>query len=156
MRYRPRFGTKRRDELYSREATAAFKADRGRFPICPHCDLPVEPGQLWDESHVTVPRAFGGKDTAVGHRECNQLDNNEVVTPLAAKAERVRKLHLGITGPGLGRYPMDGGRRSGVTKTIRGGVKPRETQAQKLAATLARRSFTTTADQEPKTQEGCV
>ena len=155
MRYRPRFGTKQRDALYSREATAAHKAGRGRYPICPHCDLPVEPGQPWDEVHVGAPKCFGGKDTGVGHRECNQRDNNENVTPAAAKAERVRKFYLGITGPGLGRCPMDGGRRSSVTRTMTHGVRPRLTQAQKLAATLARRSFTA-ADIEPQAQEGCV
>lgn len=136
-----RFGTKRRTELYDREAAIAQATGRGPFPICVHCNLPVEPGQAWDEAHDGVPACFGGTVTGVGHRDCNRRDNNENVTPAAAKAERVRKKHVGIIGPGLGRHPMDGGRRTPVTKTMRGGVKPHLTQAQKLAATLARRSF---------------
>ena len=141
MAYKPRFGSKHRDYLYSAAKTDAYLAGRGEFPICPHCDLPVTPDQAWDEVHVTVPKCFGGKSKTVGHRRCNQLDNNQVVTPMAAKANEVRKRHLGIKGPGLGRHPMRGGRRSQERKTMRNGVQPRLTLAQQHRAYLKRRFF---------------
>lgn len=141
MAYKAQFGTKARDYLYSREKTAAHLAARGNFPICPHCDQPVTPGQAWDRAHVTVPRAFGGKSVGVGHRTCNQLDNNQVVTPAVAKADAVRKKHLGIKGPGLGKSPMRCGRRSRQRKTMGHGVQPRLTHAEKHAAFLKARYF---------------
>jgi len=139
MRYRPRFGTKRRDDLYAREALAAHKAGRGPHPICPHCDLPVTTDQAWDEAHIGAPRCFGGKETGVGHMLCNRLDGAKNVTPAAAKARRVRMKHLGITGPGLGPHPLPAGRRSSISKSVSGPVKPRLTHAQKHAAFMARR-----------------
>lgn len=146
MAYKPRFGTKARDYLYSREATAAYKVGRGKFPICPHCDRPVEPGQAWDEAHVAVPKALGGKSTGVGHRICNRLDNNQVVTPMVASVRRKKLRHLGVTGPGLGRHPLPGGKRSKLSKTINNGVQPRRTLGERLAALNARRFFHTTED----------
>jgi hypothetical protein len=133
------FGSRHRDYLYSEARTAAQLAGRGNFPICPHCDLPVQPGQAWDEVHVGTPKVFGGKSKTVGHRRCNQLDNNLVVTPAAARANEVRKRHLGIKGPGLGRTPMRGGVRSRERKTMRHGVVRRLTHAQAHAAFLRRR-----------------
>ena len=144
MAYKPRFGSKQREALHQREALAAHKAGRGPHPICVHCNLPVTPGQAWDESHITVPAAFGGKDVGVGHRRCNQLDNNQVVTPMAAKARRARLDHVGVTGPGLGRHALPGGRRAAVSKTMRGQVVPRLTLSEKLAVLRAKRAFCTT------------
>lgn len=142
MAYIPRFGTAKRDTLYACEALVAYKAGRGRVPICNLCDEPVLPEQAWDESHhPDQPRVFGGRSVGVGHEKCNRLHGAQVVKPQVAKCDRVRARHLGIAGPGLGDYPMKAGRRSGVTKTIRHGVQPRQTQAQKLAATLDRRHF---------------
>jgi hypothetical protein len=133
MATRWQFGSRHRDNLYGEAKVAAYLAGRGEHPICPHCDLPVTPGQAWDEVHVTVPRVFGGKSKTVGHRRCNQLDNNLVVTPAAAKANEARKRHLGIKGPGLGRNPMRCGRRSRQRKTMNHGVQPRLTHAQRHA-----------------------
>jgi hypothetical protein len=141
MRYRPRFGSKRREALWQCEALAAYKAGRGEHPICVHCDRPVTVGQAWDEAHVVVPRALGGKDTGVGHRLCNRLDNNLVVTPTVARVKRVRLRHLGVTGPGLGRHALPGGTRSGLSKTMRHGVQPRLTLGQKLERLRELRSF---------------
>lgn len=141
MAYKPLFGSRLREQVWQLECLVARKAGRGDYPICIHCDLPVTPDQAWDRAHATVARAFGGKSVGVGHRRCNQLDNNQVVTPMAAKADAVRKKHLGISGPGLGRSPMQAGRRSRISKTIGGGVRPRLTHAQKHAAFLAARSF---------------
>lgn len=146
MAYKPRFGSIQREQVWQLECLAAHKAGRGEFPICVHCDAPVTPDQAWDRSHITIPRAFGGKSVGVGHRKCNQKDNNEVVTPTVAKAERVRKNFCGITGPGLGRAPMSCGRRSGQTKTMNGGIKQRLTGAQKHAEFLRRRYFLDVAD----------
>lgn len=139
MAYTPRFGTAAREALYARDALAAHKAGRGPHPICVHCDLPVTPGQPWDACHVGAPACFGGKVTRVGHRPCNQRDNAENVTPMAAKAAKVFKRHVGITGPGLGRHPLPGGRRSPLSKSLDGPVKPRLTHAEKHAAAMARR-----------------
>jgi hypothetical protein len=130
MAYKAKFGSRHRDYLYGEAKTAAYLAGRGEHPICPICDLPVTPDQAWDEVHVTVPRCFGGKSKTVGHRDCNQLENNKVVTPAFAKAERVRKRHVGITGPGLGRHPMSCGRRSRLKKTVGGRVVARLTLAE--------------------------
>ena len=141
MAYQPLFGSRLREQVWQLECLVAYKAGRGRFPICVHCDLPVTPDQAWDRSHITVPAAFGGRSVGVGHRKCNQLDNNQVVTPASAKANAVRKKHLGITGPGLGRAPMRCGRRSRQRKTFSRGVQPRRTLAEQHRDFLARRYF---------------
>jgi hypothetical protein len=141
MAYNPQFGSKARERLYSREAFKAHLAGRGQYPICPHCDLPVTPDQAWDRAHVTVPAALGGNLVGVGHRKCNQLDNNQVVTPMVSRANEIRKRHLGIKGPGLGRRPMRCGRRSRFKAKIGGGMEPRLTLAQQHQDFLRRRFF---------------
>lgn len=141
MAYKPLFGSKLREQVWQLECLAAHKAERGEYPICPHCDLPVTPDQAWDRVHVTVPRAFKGKSVAVGHRKCNHLDNNLVVTPRAAKADRVWKKHVGIKGPGLGKSPMRCGRRSKQRKTMHHGVQPRKSLAQQHREFLQKRYF---------------
>jgi hypothetical protein len=146
MAYKAQFGTKARDYLYSREKNFAAINGRGKFPICPHCDLPVTPDQAWDEVHVDIPRAFGGKSTAVGHRDCNRRDNNLVVTPAFAKSEEVRKKFVGIKGPGLGPAPMRCGRRSQLTKTMRNGVQPRKSLGQRHQEFMAKRYFVEVED----------
>lgn len=128
------FGSKARERLYSRETFTAYQAGRGEHPICPHCDLPVTPDQAWDRAHVDVPAALGGNRVGVGHRKCNQLDNNQVVTPMVARVKRKRDRHLGIKGPGLGKNPMRCGRRSKQKAKVGGGVVPRLTLAQQLRA----------------------
>lgn len=141
MAYKPRFGSSLREQVWQLECLTAYKAGRGEFPICVHCDQPVTPDQAWDRAHVTVPRSFGGKSVGVGHRKCNQRDNNEVVTPMAAKADAVWKKHVGINGPGLGKAPMRCGRRSRERKTMRHGVQPRLTMREKHQDFLRRRYF---------------
>jgi hypothetical protein len=134
MAYAWQFGSKARERLYSREAFKANQAGRGEHPICPHCDLPVTPDQAWDRAHVDVPAALGGDRVGVGHRKCNQQDNNEVVTPMVARVKRKRDRHLGIKGPGLGKNPMRCGRRSKQKAKIGGGVVARLSLAQQLRA----------------------
>jgi hypothetical protein len=139
MAYRPCFGSKAREDLYAREVMAAYLAGRGTFPICPHCDQPVTPDQAWDRSHIGAPAALGGKRLGVGHRGCNQLDARKVVVPMVAKAERVRKRHVGITGPGLGRHAMACGRRSPLKKTVGGRIVPRLTLAEQHRQLMRKR-----------------
>jgi hypothetical protein len=141
MAYKPLFGSREREQVWQLECLAAHKAGRGEFPICVHCELPVTPDQAWDRAHITVPRALGGKQVGVGHRRCNQQDNHKVVTPMVAKAERVRKKFVGITGPGLGRSPMRCGRRSLQSRTMGHGVQRRQSHAEKHAAFLRARYF---------------
>jgi hypothetical protein len=141
MAYKYRFGTKLRDQTWALEKLAAYKAERGELPICVHCDQPVMVDQAWDVAHVTIPRAFGGKSVGCGHRKCNQEDNNKVVTPAVAKADRVHRKFVGIDGPGLGRSPMRGGRRTRERITMGHGVQPRQSHAQKHRDFLRRRYF---------------
>lgn len=130
-----------RAALWRRDSLNAYLEGRGRSPICPHCDLAVTPGQMWDKCHVGAPRWSGGKRLQVGHRVCNQLHNQKIDTPAFAKSNRVRDRHIGAKGPGLGPHPMRAGRRSGVSKTFRHGLVPRRTHAQKHAAFLAGRAI---------------
>ena len=60
------------------------------------------------------------------------------MTPAVARAKRLAAIAAGLKGPGLGRYPMPGGRFSTVSKTMRHGVQPRLTNAQKHRRMLAR------------------
>lgn len=139
MAYKAQFGSRARDYLYSAARVNAYLAGRGNHPICPHCDRPVLETERWHRVHVGVPRCFGGKSVAVGHALCNLADNHENVTPKAAKAARVRNKHLGIKGPGLGRYPMPCGRLSAKRKTMRGRVVERVSIAQAHADFLRNR-----------------
>ena len=61
--------------------------------------------------------------------------------PALAKSNRVRKFHLGLKGPGLGRFPMRGGRRMRETKTFNRGVQKRMTLGEKIVAMRAKRSL---------------
>jgi hypothetical protein len=136
MAYKAQFGSRKRDYLYAAARVTAYLDGRGNHPICPHCDQPVLETEKWHRVHVGAPRCHGGKSVAVGHALCNLRDNNKVVTPAAAKAKRGRKKHLGIKGPGLGRYPMPCGRLSTRRKTMRGKVVERVSVAQAHAAFL--------------------
>jgi hypothetical protein len=139
--YLPRFGTKKREALYQREELAAHFAGRGQYPICNLCDLPVMPGQAWDESHVGAPKSLGGTSTGIAHRRCNHEHGAAVVTPMVAKAKRNRRKHVGIAGVGLGRHPLPAGVRTKITKTMLRGVQPRLTLSERLDALRKRRGF---------------
>jgi len=146
MAYKPRFSSKKRDDLWSRECLAAHVAGRGQLPICNLCDLPVTPGQAWDESHDGAPKTFGGKSTGIAHHRCNHQHGVQIVVPAAAKAKRVHRKHIGVTGPGLGPHPMRAGRRSDITKTMNHGLQPRLSLSQKLAQTLRKRQILTATE----------
>lgn len=142
MATRWQFGTKHRDYLYSECKTAAQLAGLGNFPICNICQIEVLPIDAWDESHAPEhPKVFGGKSKAIAHRKCNRDHGAQVVVPLVAKADAVRKKFLGITGPGLGKHPMQAGRRSGISRGMDGRIKPRLTLSQKHQAFLAKRAI---------------
>jgi hypothetical protein len=142
---RTRFGPgKYRERLWDAERLRAKYARRsdGSFCICNLCDNPVYKTDLWDESHDPAgAKAFGGKKVGIAHHLCNVRHGAQVVAPAVAKSNRIRRRHIGATGPGLGKNPMQGGRRSKLTKTIHNGVQPRKTLAEKLAETRARRTI---------------
>lgn len=142
MAYTPRFGSKERDELWSRERLAAHLAGRGNLPICNICDEPVHEDEPWDESHDPAqPKVFGGKSTGIAHARCNRLHGAQVVKPQVAKCDRIRKKHLGLKRPGMGRHPLPAGVRTKITRTMKHGVKPRLTLSEKLARMRAKRAF---------------
>ncbi len=118
---------KQREALYDR------CRDGKEFPDCNLCGLPVTVGHAWDESHVPVPKALGGTETGIAHRVCNHIHNNKVVTPVVAKVKRLRRKHLGVVRPGMGKHRMPGGRASGQSRTMRHGVVARITLSQRLA-----------------------
>jgi len=125
-----------------REVQRAQSLGRGEKPICNLCDLPVQPDQAWHESHCpSKPKAFGGTATGIAHAKCNLDHGARFVTPAVAKADRVFKRHVGITGPGLGSHPMRCGRRSAQTKTMCHGVQPRQSQAQRHRDCMRERDF---------------
>ena len=136
------FNSKHREQLWLREKNKAYLAGLGAQPRCNLCSLPVLETDDWDESHDPgKAKAFGGKKTGVAHRPCNQRHNNAVVTPAVAKAKRVYRKHIGAQKPGMGRFAMRGGRRSGERKTIAGQVVRRTTGAERHAAMLASRAL---------------
>jgi hypothetical protein len=155
---RYRFGTRRRDALWAGEVWAAHAADRGVLPICNLCDQPVSFEQPWHESHVGAPKAlqapgerYRWRHSRIGiaHKACNERDNNKRVTPMVAKAKRQAARAAGRKGPGLGPHPMRAGRFSTVTKTMRHGVQPRLTSAQKHARMLERLRVGPTEEAQP-------
>lgn len=142
MTYRPKFNSKKREALWQREQLAAHKVGRGNLPICNLCDIVVTAQDDWDESHAPhAHKCFGGTSTGIAHRRCNQRHNNQVVTPAVAKSNRVRRFHIGASGPGRGRHPMQAGRRSRVSKSFHNGVVPRLTHAERHAAFMAKRAI---------------
>lgn len=128
-----------RTVVYLRAQHEAFMAGRGRFPICPHCDKPVEEPLTgdWHEAHLT-PKAFGGRRThgniRPAHPDCNLRDGHTVTT----KAAKARRLRLGKP---PARHPFPCGVNSKWTKPIHGVPQRRQTGAQRHAAFLARRAL---------------
>jgi hypothetical protein len=146
MPVRRLFNSKRRETVWLRGKHAAFTAGRGSLPICPHCELPVFETDDWDECHfLHKSRAFGASNAldnvTPGHHACNLRHGAEVVTPAKAKADRIRRRHIGAARPGTGRHPLPGGRRSGFKIAIGGGTRPRTTSAQRHAAFVASRAL---------------
>jgi len=114
----------------------AFAEGNGHV-FCNICGSEVFPGDDWDRSHYPIPETLGGIVVGVGHRRCNIQDNVEYVTPIAARVRRKHRWHTGITGPGLTEDALPGGRRSNVSKTIKGKVVPRLPRYGKHARAMA-------------------
>lgn len=129
----------RRERLYNAECRKAREQQRGEYPICNICDMAIEPGHDWHESHMPIAKTFGGRKTGCAHLLCNLRHNNLVVTPAAAKSKAVRRRHLGIVRPGLTRARLPCGKSARLMKKITGEIVPRETQLEKLRRTLAKR-----------------
>lgn len=129
---RKRLSNTARQELYDR-----CRGDQP-YPACNICDLLIQPGQDWDESHDPEGPAhvFGGTETGVAHSRCNRLHGAQVVRPQVAKCDRVEQKFTGAYRP---RTPMRGGRFDKVSKSMAGGVKVRKTLSQKHAETMAKR-----------------
>jgi hypothetical protein len=128
-----------RSARYRELVWEAAMVDGDRKVFCVHCHCRVMPADAWDICHTGAPAALGGTDVGVGHRTCNIRDNIQFVTSFVAATKRKRRRHLGIIGPGLGDNPLPAGKRSGVSKTLRGEVVPRLTQAQKHRRAMAER-----------------
>lgn len=137
----PYFRTRYREALWQREELHGYKQGRGAKVFCNICDKEVVKFvDDFDESHDPAqPRVFGGKSVGIAHSLCNRLHGAQVVRPQVAKCDRIRKRHLGIKKPGMGRHPLAAGVLTKITRTMRGRVKPRQSHAEKHAAFLARR-----------------
>jgi hypothetical protein len=117
---RPRSRTKAREALYADECHKALASGRGEYPICRLCDLPIQPGSLWDVNHEAhKPRFLGGAIDGISHRRCNRLHNNQHDTPLYAKSERQRKGFLDLR---RSSNPVPGGREDRIRKKLNGDV----------------------------------
>jgi hypothetical protein len=102
--------------------------DRARgdreHPDCNICGLPVYPFDRWEESHVPVPKCFGGTETGVAHTKCNREHGAKVVTPMTAKSDRVRQRYIGAW---RSRFPLPGGRDDPRRRKISGEIVNRLT-----------------------------
>ncbi len=110
--------TTKRQALYDR------CCGENEFPLCNICGLPVTPGQDWDESHMPVPKALGGKQTGIAHRKHNREHGAAVITPMVAKCKRVRARHTRAWRP---KHPMPGGKWDSRKRTMEGMVVDRAT-----------------------------
>lgn len=125
MTFRRRLSSKQREELYNSEVARALETGKNH-PECNLCPHPILPGQQWDASHHPLkPRWLSGEPaSAIAHRRCNRIWNNEHDTPAFARSERVRKSFLDLK---RSRTPMQGGRDDSIKKTMRGDVVVRAT-----------------------------
>ena len=72
---------RRQRELYGpkhhrRRREYARRIERGELIICPRCDGPVGPDQLWDLGHDDRDPSW----TRPEHRSCNRASANELKT----------------------------------------------------------------------------
>lgn len=130
-----------RKSLSRRERRRVYDAarqDNGGHPICPHpeCGHPIDPRDRWEAHHDIAPAAFGGRHMVPMHAACHRDYTARFTAPLVAKSNRQRKKHLGLK---RSHHPLPCGKRSRKSKTMRHGVVPRMTLAQKHAAMLEAR-----------------
>lgn len=144
MAYKPMFGSRKRESLWLRECNNAALSGCGCLPICNICHTPVRKADAWHESHLPWRDApIHLRTVGIAHAPCNLLHNNQVVTPGKAKARRLQAIARGEKVPGTGRHPMPCGALSGFSRAIGGRVKPRQSLAEKHAATMAKRAILT-------------
>jgi hypothetical protein len=72
---------KRQRELYGpkhlrRRREFARRIERGELIVCPRCNLPVGPDQLWDLGHDDYHPEIERPE----HRECNRAAPNRLIT----------------------------------------------------------------------------
>lgn len=127
----------------TRQRQALFDSCRDASGVvhCNICGGKVDPltGDDWTESHMPVPKAFGGTQTGVAHYRCNAVHGATVVVPIGAKVKRIRRKQGRISGPGLCAKPLPCGKRSRFSRTFHNGVVPRVTQADRHRALMAKR-----------------
>lgn len=153
-----RFSSALHRNIWMRERNNAQLAGRGGFPICHHCDKPVDPltegaGHL--AHHVTTPAwavRLGAKRTshAIAHAACNLKHGRTVETPAAAQHKRLSAVEAehqrrmaGEPWRQLSRYPMQGGRLSRNTRAVGGRVRRRLSAVEKQAAFIRKRGILT-------------
>lgn len=130
---------KRHSSKYRELLWQACANDGEGHVLCNICGLEVIPGDAWHESHVGAPAALGGNSVGIAHAKCN-LEDGRQVTSFVAKTKRMKRNHLGITGPGLGASPMAAGRRSRISKKLNGEVVVRKSQSEKHREMMERRT----------------
>ena len=94
--------------------------------VCAESGVKIQPGQAWDLDH-RIPLALGGANDednlqpvlVEAHKEKTRRD-----VAAKAKADRIRKRHLGIESPSKRKLP--GGRDSAWKFKVGGGRVPRE------------------------------
>lgn len=124
---RRRLSSTARESLWDCECAKASATDRGDFPICNICELPVLPSDRWHESHYPVPAALDGQITGVAHAACNLRHAAQVDVPMIARVKRMRRRAIGAH---VSRRPLPGGRDDPRKKTLDGRVVDRRTGAE--------------------------
>jgi 5-methylcytosine-specific restriction enzyme A len=104
------------------------------------CGLPMAAGNRIYDHRIAWAIC---QDSSLGNCQviCCACDREKTARDqtVIADVRHIRDFHLGITGPGLGRCPFPAGKRAGITRTMRHGVKPRLTQAERHRALMAER-----------------
>ncbi len=125
--FRKRLSSSQREALYDR------CRGENEFPTCNICNLPILIGQEWDASHDPddAPNALKPREAeGVAHSRCNRLHGAQVVGPMVAKCDRVRRNHIGAR---VSRTPMPCGRNSARKRTMDGRVVERRPKLPRFA-----------------------
>jgi len=110
----------KRRRLTRAQRAALFERFDG---MCHLCEMHVDEGQEWDNSHEIELENGGADDETnwrVAHRRCHRKHTAEVSAPLIAKVRRVRQNAMGAKPPS--RNPIPGGRWSKYKRKVGGGT----------------------------------